>query len=237
MAATAAAPFGARDLELGQPISSLDDFSPGACRHDSPDLRPGFGPTRSVSRDTVGVHRDAVREEFDMDREHLTNLAITAGRQDELPVFGAYTAWRGYIFDFDSDVQRLANGAFRASAKAVRVSLVLRDRIIHLARELQDERCRREVTRDHLLRVSRADDRAFVESARPFLVRLQRKMAISPNGEGSSPDEARKRLEDVLTDKIEAEFSTVEKYRRQLTKTVISSDHLRRLRAACTDHV
>ena len=194
------------------------------------------GCAQTTSSVLVRVQREDAREVFDTVRSELTRLAKVTGSSHHEPIFGAYIAVHGYIFDFEDEITQ-KDGIFCASAVTLRVSLVLKDRTIHLAREIQDNACLREATRNHQLQHAKADDRAFAEAVLPLTEKLRASFRVSPGGEGASPAQARQRLEDALDQQIEVHYRSVEDERKRLDNEIDSPDNLKRLRLACANNI
>jgi hypothetical protein len=82
---------------------------------------------------SVDIRHDEVREVVDTSRDELERLATAAGKQDHRPVLSMYTAATVYKADIDSHVEQTGGDMFCAAPTAVRIHVVLTDRVIHLA--------------------------------------------------------------------------------------------------------
>ena len=126
---------------------------------------------------TVEVSSDEVREAFDITVADIRRLATARGLQPHWPGLGAYVAQLRYRADIDEDAEE-DRGVYCATPRSVRLVILLNDRIIHLARELQESPCLRDAVRQHARLHARADEDALkqlpalTEHLRESLARL-----------------------------------------------------------------
>ena len=183
---------------------------------------------------SVDIRRDEVREVVDTSRDELERLATAAGKQDHRPVFSIYTAATGYKADIDSHVEKTGDDMFCAVPTAVRILVVLTDRVIHLAYEAQSNDCLK-VVREHEWLHAHADEEALEKRALALVHHMRTAIAQTPLASANSAQAAKSQMAAAIGAQMDEQLSSMEQLRKQLDRSIDSPLLFARLHAACGD--
>ncbi len=182
---------------------------------------------------SVDIRRDEVREVVDTSRDELERLATAAGKQDHRPVLSMYTAATGYKADIDSHVEQTGDDMFCAVPTAVRILVVLTDRVIHLAYEAQSN-CLKVVRKREWLH-AHADEQALEKRASALVHHMGKAITRTPLASANSAQAAKSQMAAAIGAQMDEQLNSMEQLRKQLDRSIDSPPLLARLHAACGD--
>jgi hypothetical protein len=85
--------------------------------------------------------KSEVSEAIDITADDVKRAAAVSGAKPHWPALGAYTSKTGYRADIYENAETEADGSYCAKVASVNLVISLNDRVIHLARELERDRC------------------------------------------------------------------------------------------------
>jgi hypothetical protein len=181
---------------------------------------------------TVEAHGSEVREAFDTTGTEIRQAAAARGVQAHWPALGAYVAEIAYAADIAEDAHPDENGFYCATPSAVHVVISLQRRVIHLARELREDRCLEEAVRQHERRHARADDRAFTQI--PVLSgQLRAALGHLQPARAASVRAAKTLVTDAVRAQVEELLNRLNKDRATLNQSIDAPEAIAELRAQC----
>ena len=192
----------------------------------------------SDSPTDVSVDFEAMElsEVVDTSSDQIRQLAIAAGREDHLPLFGYYTAVITYETRINSQVAHIASDSFCASPQSVKVVLVLSNRVIHLAEETKSNACLYSAAREHARLHAQADERALADHAAVLSISLRASLRNLPLTTAGSEKAAESQTAALITAQVERRLSVIEQLRKEANNLVDSPSELARLHAKCRAH-
>ena len=120
---------------------------------------------------TVEVSNDDIQEAFDVSAADLKTAAASMGARTHQPALAAYSSDLSYVADVSENAQQEAGEVYCATLASVHVTIALKNRIIHFARELLENPCLQKAQLQHWREHARADAQAVEEF--PFVSKLR----------------------------------------------------------------
>ncbi len=111
----------------------------------------------------IAVTKSEVQELFDITGADLQRVAASLGRQPQWPGLGAYSTDLVYAADIDEPALKEPDGSYCSALGSLRLSITIKNRVIHLARELQQNHCLEEAQKQRSRRHAQADAQALEE--------------------------------------------------------------------------
>lgn len=179
----------------------------------------------------VEVSSDQVREVFDTTVADIRRLAAARGLLPHWPGLGAYVAQLRYRADIDEDAEA-DRGVYCATPRSVRLVILLNDRVIHLARELQANPCLRDAVRQHTRRHARADEDALNQL--PTLTgHLRDALARLPPARGDTELFAKSAATAAVRAQIDDFLDRLDGIRAALNQAIDAPEAIEQLRGKC----
>lgn len=181
---------------------------------------------------TLEVHRSGVREDFDTTSDEIRRVAAAKGVQPHWPALGVYTSKLRYRAEISQNTQAEDGGLYCATPGSVDIIVSLESRVIHLARELGEDRCLEKGVRQHERQHSRADEQALdqgVASSTELRVRLAH---LGPS-RAPSAEIARASVKAAVEDRIAAFLDRLDRVRARLNQIVDAPQAIAQMRNRC----
>ena len=176
---------------------------------------------------TVAITKGEVREQFDVTTAELKRAAASVGAQAHQPALAAYSAELSYAADISENAQP-EDGGVCASLATVHVTIVLKNPIIHFARELESLNCLQEVQRQHWYEHARVDAEAIEEF--PLLSELRVAVAHLQPARANSAFAAKIQLTAAIRSDMERLMDHLNEYRASVKETVDRPEAIEELR-------
>jgi hypothetical protein len=179
----------------------------------------------------VDASSDEVREVFDTTEAEIRRIAAARGLQPHWPGLGAYAAELRYVANIKEEAEA-ERGSYCAIPTAVHLVIVLKRRVIHLARELQENPCLSEAVRQHAWRHARADEDALKQLP-PLTEQLREALARLPPVRGETELAAKSAATTAVRATIGDFLDRLDDTRAKLNLTIDMPEAIDRLRAQC----
>src|ERR1700686_3824028 len=86
----------------------------------------------------IEITKSEVEEFFDITSADLQRIAAARGIQPPWPGLGAYSSDIDYAADIQEAVEEEPDGSYCANLDSVHIVIALKNRVVHLARELKE---------------------------------------------------------------------------------------------------
>jgi hypothetical protein len=111
----------------------------------------------------IEIKKSEVQEFFDITSADLQRIAAVRGIQPHWPGLGVYSSDIAYAADIHETGEEGPDGSYCANLDTVHIVVALKNRVVHLARELKENHCLEEAQRQRLLQNAQNDARALEE--------------------------------------------------------------------------
>lgn len=178
---------------------------------------------------TVEISKDDIQEAFDVTAADLKSAAAAIGAQTHQPALAAYSSVLIYAADISEDAQQETGEVYCATLASVNVEIALKNRVIHLARELQEDRCLQEAQLQHWREHACADAQAVEEF--PFLSELRDAVEHLQPARARSALAAKDQVTTAIHSEIERLMDEVGEYRAAVKRKVDTPQAIEQLSA------
>jgi len=111
----------------------------------------------------IQISKSEIQEAYDMKAADIQRLAESTGKQPSWPGLGVSNSDTTYSAAISENVARERDGSYCATADHVQIVIALKNRVIHLARELKEKPCLERIQKERLLKLARAYEQALDE--------------------------------------------------------------------------
>ena len=176
----------------------------------------------------IEIARTEVQEAYDITAADIDRLAQSTGERPSWPGLGASSSDIAYGAEISESAAKERDGSYCATAAYVRIVITLKNRMIHLARELKEKPCLERIQRERLLRFAHADEQALDEfpsegEMRHLLGQLRPEQAKSELA-------ARAQVTTAVRKKIQVLLDAVQDYAAELRRKMTPPEEVDRLR-------
>ena len=177
---------------------------------------------------TIRTEEVDVEERFDTTAADLRRAAATVGAKTHEPLLAAYSSDLTYAANIFEDARQEADGVFCATLSSIEVLVTLKNRVIHLARELQQTPCVEKAQREHWREHARADAQAVQEF--PLLSQLRQALTELPPAQAQSVTTAKTQVTVAVRSELQKLIDKLDSYRATVKQEVDSPDAIEHLR-------
>jgi hypothetical protein len=178
---------------------------------------------------TIRTEEVDVEERFDTTAADLRRAAAAMGAKTHEPLLAAYSSDLTYAANIFEDARQEAGGVFCATLSSIDVLVTLKNRVIHLARELQQTPCVEKAQREHWREHARVDAQAVQEF--PLLSQLRQALAELPPAQAHSVMTAKTQVTVAVRSELQKLMDKLDSYRATLKQKVDTPDSIEHLRA------
>jgi hypothetical protein len=182
---------------------------------------------------TLEVSTADIQELFDVSAADLKSAAASMGARTHQPALAAYSSDLTYAADISENAVQEADEVYCATVGSVHVSIALKNRVIHFARELQEKPCLQEAQLQHWREHARADAQAVEEFQ--FLPELRDSIGRLRPARAQSVLAAKSQVTVAVHSEIERLIDQVGKYREAAKQKVDKPESIEQLRAKMKD--
>lgn len=198
-------------------------FLPGVWKTMAATCQNGLPPMVTIRTEEVEVE-----ERFDTTVADLRRAATAMAAKTHEPLLAAYSSHLIYAAKISEDAHQDAGGIFCATLSSVEVVVSLKNRVIHLARELQQAPCVAKAQREHWREHARVDAQAVEEF--PLVPQLRQALAELPPAQAHSVTTAKTQVTVAVHSELEKLMNKLDSYRATVKQDVDTPDAIEHLR-------
>lgn len=195
---------------------------------------PAFGPlpvcdgTLHVSFDVIASH-GPIAQASDFSLAQLSNLAQRTGRIGKHPPWGFYYGAFGFTVHAEADPAR--QGC--PDGLRIAVNVMVFDRQIEVARELNSQPCLLSLVREHYAKHAALDDTLLTDYAKALEAALREVPLATLKGDSASSPTLRQQIEKEAQEIVSRGLPSLDAARTRTPDAVDSPEELKRLATAC----
>jgi hypothetical protein len=164
----------------------------------------------------IEVSKSEIKEAYDITAADLQRLAETTGKRPSWPGLGASSSEIAYAAEASQDAEKEPDGSYCATLAYVHVVIALKNRVIHLARELKEKPCLERAQKERLLKLAHADEQALDEF--PIETEIRKLLAELRPSRAKSELGAKAQMTTALRQRIQVVLDKVQDYAAELDR-------------------
>ena len=182
---------------------------------------------------TVDIQAEPVSTVFDTSLGELEVLATAAGKRSRMPLMAAYSAAVLYTVDIPTQAGSTRSGTFCATSKSVRVRIVIGQRTIHAARELQGRPCLLATAIGRAEAHARNQEKSLGVMEAGIIKNIKDRVRDAAYLRSPSAQEAERQLTSSIAAQIDQDLQKAEAEEKEANRRPDTPDSLHALQASC----
>ncbi len=176
----------------------------------------------------IEVSKSEIKEAYDITAADLQRLAETTGRRPSWPGLGASSSDIAYAAEISEDAETEPDGSYCATPAYVHVVIALKNRVIHLARELKEKPCLERAQKERLSKLAHADEQALGEF--PIETEMRQLLAQLRPSRAKSELAAKAQVTTAVRQRIQVVLDKIQDYTAELDRKINAPEEIVRLR-------
>jgi hypothetical protein len=175
----------------------------------------------------IELSRSEIQEADDITVADIERLAQSTGKRPSWPGLGASSADIAYGAEVSEEAAKVRDGSYCATPAYVHIVIALKNRVIHLARELKDKPCLERIQRERLLKLARADEQALDEF--PIEAEMRRLLGEIRPTRAKSELAAKAQVTTAVREKIQTLLDKVQDHAAEIARKINAPEEIERL--------